>query len=143
MSFCQFYESACFIPFSLEPPAVGIIFRADDPEISAKPVQFTKVAHVVGKGFDEAFFWYPSAPPGFASLGCIVSRVDEPPCINSFCCPRMDLVNQANILEVPISRSSASKGSQCWSIWRVENQVSIYLFVFSWGVQGKMDKIDI
>lgn len=98
---------------------------------------------MVGKGFDEAFFWYPIAPPGYASLGCVVSRVDEPPCINSFCCPRMDLVNQANILEVPISRSSASKGSQCWSIWRVENQVSIYLFVFSWGVQGKMDKIDI
>ncbi|PRQ39555.1 putative vacuolar protein sorting-associated protein [Rosa chinensis] len=111
----------------LEPPAVGIIFRADDPEISAKPVQFTKVAHVVGKGFDEAFFWYPIAPPGYASLGCIVSRIDEPPGVNSFCCPRMDLVNQANILEVPISRSSASKGSQCWSIWRVENQACTFL----------------
>ncbi|XP_050374958.1 uncharacterized protein LOC126792594 [Argentina anserina] len=111
----------------LEPPAVGIIFKADDPEISAKPVQFTKVAHVVGKGFDEAFFWYPIAPPGYASIGCIVSRIDEPPPINSFCCPRMDLVSQANILEVPISRSSASKGSQCWSIWRVENQACTFL----------------
>ncbi|KAM1723461.1 hypothetical protein COP2_022335 [Malus domestica] len=68
----------------LEPPAVGIIFKADDP----------KVAHVVGKGFDEVFFWYPLAPPGYASLGCIVSRMDEAPSVDTICCPRMDLVNK-------------------------------------------------
>ncbi|KAM2018735.1 hypothetical protein ACFX1T_021631 [Malus domestica] len=111
----------------LEPPAVGIIFQADYPEVSVKPVQFVKVAHVEGKGFDEVFFWYPLAPPGYASLGCIVSRTDEAPCVDTICCPRMDLVNQANILEAPISRSSTSKGSQCWSIWRVENQASTFL----------------
>lgn len=108
---------------SLEPPALGIIFKAENPEISSKPVQFTKVAHVVGKGVDEVFFWYPIAPPGYASLGCVVTRLDEAPRIDSFCCPRMDLVNQANVIEVPISRSSSSKASQCWSIWKVENQV--------------------
>ncbi|KAB2604886.1 hypothetical protein D8674_042145 [Pyrus ussuriensis x Pyrus communis] len=112
---------------NLEPPAVGIMFKADDPEVSAKPVQFTKVAHVVGKGFDEVFFWYPLAPPGYASLGCIVSRTGEAPCVDTICCPRMDFVNQANILEAPISRSSTSKGSQCWSVWRVENQASTFL----------------
>ncbi|KAM1215633.1 hypothetical protein ACFX13_012262 [Malus domestica] len=111
----------------LEPPAVGIIFKADDPEVSAKPVQFTKVAHIVGKGFDEVFFWYPLAPPGYASLGCIVSRTGEAPCVDIICCPRIDFVNQANILEAPISRSLTSKGSQCWSVWRVENQASTLL----------------
>ncbi|CAL5415223.1 unnamed protein product [Camellia sinensis] len=75
-----------------EPPALGIIFRADNPEISAKTVQFTKVAHIVRKGLDEAFFWYPIAPPGYASLG-----------------------------------SLSSKGSQCWSIWKVENQACTFL----------------
>ncbi|OMO58553.1 hypothetical protein COLO4_34529 [Corchorus olitorius] len=69
----------------LEPPALGIIFKSDDPEISAKPVQFTKVAHITGKGFDEVFFWYPIAPPGYASLGCIVSRTDEAPCMDLAC----------------------------------------------------------
>ncbi|XP_059444630.1 uncharacterized protein LOC132176414 [Corylus avellana] len=111
----------------LEPPALGVIFKADNPEISAKPVQFTRVARITGKGFDEVFFWYPIAPPGYASLGCIVSRTDEAPRLDSFCCPRMDLVNQANILEVPISRSSSSKASQCWSIWKVENQACTFL----------------
>ncbi|ONI27903.1 hypothetical protein PRUPE_1G110200 [Prunus persica] len=97
----------------LEPPAVGIVFKADDPEVSAKPVQFTKVAHVVGKGFDEVFFWYPLAPPGYASLGCIVSRMDEAPCVDTFCCPRMDLVNQANILEAStfLARADLKKPS--------------------------------
>ncbi|XP_062108869.1 uncharacterized protein LOC133819601 isoform X1 [Humulus lupulus] len=111
----------------LEPPALGILFKSDNPEISAKPVQFTKVAHIVGKGFDEAFFWYPISPPGYASLGCLVTKIDEAPSINTLCCPRMDLVNQSNILEGPISRSSSSKASQCWSIWKVENQACTFL----------------
>lgn len=111
----------------LEPPALGIIFKADDPDISAKPVQFTKVAHINGKGVNEVFFWYPIAPPGYASLGCVVSKVDEPPRVDLLCCPRMDLVNQTNILEVPISRSSSSKASYCWSIWKVENQACTFL----------------
>ncbi|PPS09246.1 hypothetical protein GOBAR_AA11376 [Gossypium barbadense] len=111
----------------LEPPALGIILKSEDPEISAKPVQFTKVAHIAGKGFDEVFFWYPIAPPGYASLGCIVSRTDEAPCMDFLCCPRMDLVSPTNIIELPISRYLSSKASHCWSIWKVENQASTFL----------------
>ncbi|CAN1281796.1 Intermembrane lipid transfer protein vps13A [Linum perenne] len=111
----------------LEPPALGIIFKSDSPEFASRPVQFTKVAHITGKGIDETFFWYPIAPPGYAALGCIVTRTDQPPSMNSFCCPRMDLVNQAKIFEAPVSRSSTSKASQCWSIWRVENQACTFL----------------
>ncbi|KAK9136608.1 hypothetical protein Sjap_007202 [Stephania japonica] len=111
----------------LEPPALGIIFKCNSPEVSAKPVQFAKVSRIERKGLDDAFFWYPIAPPGYASLGCIVSKTDEAPKMDYFCCPRMDLVNPANILELPISRSSSSKGSHCWSIWKVENQASTFL----------------
>ncbi|KAL2906379.1 putative vacuolar protein sorting-associated protein 13F [Bienertia sinuspersici] len=112
---------------TLEPPTLGIIFLADNPEISAKPVKFTKVAHILAKGVDEAFFWYPIAPPGYASMGCIVTRTDEPPRVESFCCPRIDLVGSASIIEVPIARSSSLKASQCWSLWKVENQASTFL----------------
>ncbi|KAK7264763.1 hypothetical protein RJT34_32373 [Clitoria ternatea] len=111
----------------LEPPALGIIFKNDSPDISSKPVQFTKVSHIVGKGIDELFFWYPIAPPGYVSLGCVVSRTDEAPRADLFCCPRMDLVSQANIHEVPLSRSSSSRAPQCWSIWKVENQACTFL----------------
>lgn len=91
----------------------------------------SRVAHIVGKGFDDAFFWYPIAPAGYAALGCIVSKKDEAPRIDSVCCPRLDLVNPGNILEMPISRSSSSKGSHCWSIWKVENQASVRLSIIS------------
>lgn len=111
----------------LEPPTLGIIFLADNPEISAKPTQFTKVAHILGRGIDEAFFWYPIAPPGYAAMGCVVTRTDEPPRVESFCCPRLDLVGPASIMEVPLSRSSSSKASHCWSIWKVENQACTFL----------------
>uniref|UniRef100_A0A6N2LUY9 PH domain-containing protein n=1 Tax=Salix viminalis TaxID=40686 RepID=A0A6N2LUY9_SALVM len=111
----------------LEPPALSIIFKIGDPEISSKPVQFTKVANIVGKGVDEVFFWYPIAPPGYASLGCVVTRTDEAPVLDSFCCPRLDLLNQANISEVPVSRSLSTKASQCWSIWKIKNQACSFL----------------
>ncbi|KAL4271464.1 hypothetical protein GQ457_13G023380 [Hibiscus cannabinus] len=111
----------------LEPPALGIIFKSEDPEISAKPVQFTKVAHITGKGFDDVFFWYPIAPPGYSSLGCVVSRTDEAPSTDFICCPRMDLVSPTSIPEVPISRYLSSKACQCWSIWKVENQACTFL----------------
>ncbi|KAK7348007.1 hypothetical protein VNO80_22555 [Phaseolus coccineus] len=111
----------------LEPPALGIIFKNDSPDVSSKPVQFTKVSHIAVKGIDEVFFWYPIAPPGYVSLGCVVSRLDEPPRLDLFCCPRMDLVSQANIHEVPLSRPSGSKSPQCWSIWKVENQACTFL----------------
>ncbi|XP_019431159.1 PREDICTED: uncharacterized protein LOC109338390 isoform X1 [Lupinus angustifolius] len=111
----------------LEPPALGIIFKNDNPDISLKPVQFTKVSHIGGKGVDEIFFWYPIAPPGYVSLGCVVTRTDEAPRADLLCCPRMDLVSQANIHEVPLSRSSSSRAPQCWSIWKVENQACTFL----------------
>ncbi|MFS7909478.1 putative vacuolar protein sorting-associated protein [Helianthus anomalus] len=111
----------------LEPPALGIIFKAGNPDISANPVQFTKVANIIMKGVDDAFFWYPIPPPGYVSMGCIVTRVDEMPKLNLVCCPRMDLVSQANIPEMPISKYSSSKSSQCWSIWNVDNQACTFL----------------
>ncbi|KAK9053434.1 hypothetical protein SSX86_030068 [Deinandra increscens subsp. villosa] len=110
----------------LEPPALGIIFKSD-PDISANPVQFTKVAHIIIKGLDEAFFWYPIAPPGYASMGCIVTRVDEMPKLSLVCCPRMDLVSQANIPDTPILNYSSSKPSQCWTIWKLDNQACTFL----------------
>ncbi|XP_020520361.1 uncharacterized protein LOC18430003 [Amborella trichopoda] len=111
----------------LEPPTLGLMFKNDTSGLSAKPVQFTRIAHVVGKGIEEAFFWYPISPPGYASMGCIVSRTDAMPCVESLCCLRMDLVNQANISDEAISKGSSSRGSNNWSIWKVKNQASTFL----------------
>ncbi|CAM9004161.1 unnamed protein product [Rhodiola kirilowii] len=111
----------------IEPPTLGISFRANSSEISVKPVKLTKVSLITGKGLDEVFFWYPVAPPGYASLGCVASRTDEPPPEDLFCCPRLDLVNPANIPDLPISASANSKSSHCWSIWKVENQACTFL----------------
>ncbi|KAK3157946.1 hypothetical protein QOZ80_2AG0130600 [Eleusine coracana subsp. coracana] len=110
----------------LEPPTLGILFKCDTV-VSEKPIQFTKVAQIDRKGFDEIFFWYPVPPPGYASLGCIVTKTEEMPSKDSICCPKLGLVNQANIAEDPISRSSNSKGPNCWSIWKVENQACTFL----------------
>lgn len=86
-------------------------------------MQFTRVAQIDRKGLDEIFFWYPVPPPGYASLGCIVTKTDEMPSKDSICCPKLSLVSQANMAEDPITRSSSSKGPYCWSIWKIENQV--------------------
>ncbi|WVZ75446.1 hypothetical protein U9M48_023496 [Paspalum notatum var. saurae] len=110
----------------VEPPTLGILFKCDTV-VSEKPVQFTKVTQIDRKGLDELFFWYPVPPPGYASLGCIVTKTDEMPGKDSICCPKLGLVSQANIADDPISRSSSSKGPNCWSIWKVENQGYTFL----------------
>ncbi|CAN8243432.1 unnamed protein product, partial [Cochlearia groenlandica] len=111
----------------LESPSLGILFKADDSDIAAQPVKFTKVAHIVGKGLDEAFCWFPVPPTGYVSLGCVLTKFDEAPRVDSFCCPRIDLVNQANIYDTSVSRSLSSKSSQCWSFWKVDNQACTFL----------------
>jgi vacuolar protein sorting-associated protein 13A/C len=110
----------------LEPPTLGILFKCDTV-VSEKHVQFTKVAQIDRKGFDEIFFWYPVPPPGCTSLGCIVTKTNEMPSKDSICCPKLGLVSQAGIAEDPISRSSSSKAPNCWSIWKVENQVFCHI----------------
>jgi len=109
-----------------EPPTLGILFKCDTV-VSEKPVQFTKVTQIDRKGLEEIFFWYPVPPPGYASLGCIVTKTDEMPSKDSICCPKLSLVSQANMSEDPISMSSSSKGPCCWSIWKVENQGCTFL----------------
>ncbi|CAL5058295.1 unnamed protein product [Urochloa decumbens] len=109
-----------------EPPTLGILFKCDTV-ISERPVQFTRVAQIDRKGLDEIFFWYPVPPPGYASLGCVVTKTDEMPSKDSICCPKLSLVSQANIAEDPITRSSSSKGPNCWSIWKIENQGCTFL----------------
>ncbi|XP_078179744.1 uncharacterized protein LOC144573852 isoform X2 [Carex rostrata] len=112
----------------LEPPAQGLIFKCDNSSmVSARPSQFTKVAQIIRRGGDDAYFWYPVPPPGYTSVGCVVTRFDEEPKKDSICCPRIDLVSQTNVSAEPISRSSSTKVSNCWSIWRVENQASTFL----------------
>ncbi|KAK7328553.1 hypothetical protein VNO77_22664 [Canavalia gladiata] len=66
-------------------------------------------------------------PPGYISLECVVSRTDEAPRMDLFGCPRIGLVSQANIHEMPLLRFSSSRNSQCWSIWKVENQACTFL----------------
>ncbi|XP_047948182.1 uncharacterized protein LOC125194160 isoform X1 [Salvia hispanica] len=111
----------------LEPPPLGIIFKVGDPDISAKPLHFTKVAYIGKRGPEEVFIWYPVAPAGYVSVGCLVTLHDEAPSLESVCCPIIDLVSQANIPEAPLSKSSSSKAPNCWSIWKVENHACTFL----------------
>ncbi|KAJ3675683.1 hypothetical protein LUZ60_004725 [Juncus effusus] len=111
----------------MEPPTLGLVFKCDANSLfSARPKQYTKVAQIK-KGSDDLYFWYPVAPTGYTAVGCVVTRFDEEPKKDLICCPRIDLVSQGNVGVEPISRSSSSKGSSCWSIWRVENQASTFL----------------
>lgn len=110
----------------MEPPGLGILFKADSGDLYANLVQFTKVAHIIIKGVDEAIFWYPIAPPSYHSMGCVVIRVDKMPKLNILCCPRNDLVTEANTHENPICKYQSSKVNQNWSIWKVDNHVRIY-----------------
>ncbi|XP_078433928.1 calcium-dependent lipid-binding family protein isoform X2 [Wolffia australiana] len=110
----------------LEPPAFGVLFKCDNSELSVRPIQFNYVA-CVRKGSDELSVWFPVAPPGYVSMGCVITKLNQPPKKEIVCCPRMDLVKQTDVSDIPIFRSLSPKGSSSWSVWKVENQACTFL----------------
>eukprot|EP01018_Ginkgo_biloba_P025446 Gb_15429 [translate_table: standard] len=111
----------------LDPPGLGVVLRDDNSGRLAKPLQLIQRMHILGKGLEDAFVWFPIAPPGYISLGCIASRVEHAPPLDSVRCVRMDLVNQANISKKAVWSISGFRGSYSCSLWRVENQASTFI----------------
>lgn len=110
----------------LDQPSLGVVLRDDDSGRLEKPVKF-KITQIPGKGLEDAFMLFPVAPPGYVSLGCIASRSETLPALDTVRCVRMDLVNQANMSKKAVWSMPAPKGSTGCSLWRVENQASTFI----------------
>eukprot|EP00250_Pteridium_aquilinum_P021886 c25256_g1_i1 orf=924-13886(-) len=111
----------------LEPPGFGFILKDDNSGWLAEPVRVVPCMHSPGRGLEQFYVWYPVAPPGFVTLGCVVSRDKEIPSLQTVRCVRADLVSEVNMSKKPVWSASASKSGYNCSIWKVHNQASTFL----------------
>lgn len=116
-----------YITEGLEPPSVGVVLQDDNSGRVANPIRFVQRMHSSGKGTEDLFVWYPVAPAGYVTLGCVVSKSEETVSLNTVRCVRADLVTEVNISRKPVWSSSTSKSGYSCSLWRVENLASTFL----------------
>ncbi|KAI5061209.1 hypothetical protein GOP47_0023714 [Adiantum capillus-veneris] len=111
----------------LEPPGFGIILKDDNSGRLAEPVRLVQCMHAPGKGQEQIYVWYPVAPAGFVTLGCVVSRDKEAPLLQALRCVRADLVNEVNMSKRPIWSNSTTRSGYNCSIWKLYNQANTFL----------------
>lgn len=111
----------------LEPPGFGIILKDDNTGRLAEPIRLVQCMHSPGKGLEQLYVWYPVAPAGYVTLGCVVTRDNVVPSLQTVRCVRADLVNEVTMSKKPIWSVSASKSGYNCSIWKLHNQANTFL----------------
>ncbi len=119
----------------MEPPGVGVALRDDNTGRLAKPMRYLQRMHTSGRGFEDVVVWFPVAPVGYVTIGCVVTKTQEMPSLDLMRCLRVDLVIPSRLSKPAVwslsserslnsvwSMSGARGGYSC-SMWRVENQV--------------------
>jgi len=101
-------------------PDISVTIIRDSPTLCALPLKFEQVGDS-----DSPCFWQPIAPPGFVSLGIIVSSSPEDvPSLTAVRCIREELVTNSgrasSLVSFPLY-GDMQQGS-C-RIWRLGNQV--------------------
>ena len=89
----------------------------------AQPLEFSESAFITGSGREEVTVWFPKAPPGYVSLGCIVTKKGEKPDRKAVRCLRSDLVNHKGFAGKAVWTWAPPKTGQTISFWPVSNQV--------------------
>jgi vacuolar protein sorting-associated protein 13A/C len=110
-----------------EPPNVGLVLHdLIDGTTLRSPLDFQKVGHIDKRGgMDSVSFWFPQAPPGYVSLGCIASKsATKPEEINLLRCVRSDLVSGDQFPDNSIWDTTEIKHTrEGFSIWTLDNEI--------------------
>ena len=109
----------------LEPPNLGVILQDDNSGRLAAPIGFIQRMHSPGKGLDDLYVWYPSAPAGYVTMGCVVTKDEDITGLSFFRCVRADLVSEVGISRKAAWSTTGTKSGYSCSIWKIQNQVSV------------------
>ncbi|KAK4746515.1 hypothetical protein SAY87_012827 [Trapa incisa] len=74
----------------------------------------------------DCFVWFPEAPEGYISLGCIVSQGLHPPPLSSVSCIMASLVTPCSLRDC-VTISSNNLYSPVLAFWRVDNSFGSFL----------------
>ncbi|KAH9610754.1 hypothetical protein KSS87_017342 [Heliosperma pusillum] len=95
----------------------GVICDTDDIKI---------LPHVVAEGNTSCSIWYPVAPKGYISMGCVVSSGIGPPPPSATFCIMASLASSCSLRDCIIIGGS-NESSMGLPFWRVDNCVGTFL----------------
>lgn len=125
-----FYVGDIAVP-GYEPPNVCLALHDFiDGTALRSPLDFQKVGHINKRsGMDSISFWFPQAPPGYVSLGCIASKsTTKPEEINLLRCVRSDLVSGDQFPDNSIWDTTEIKHMrEGFSIWTLDNELGTFI----------------
>ncbi|XP_043715720.1 uncharacterized protein LOC122664096 isoform X2 [Telopea speciosissima] len=112
-----------------EPPNTTIVLH-DAGDLFKAPIDFQLVGQIKKqRGIENISFWFPQAPPGYISLGCIACKgMLEKNELSSLRCICSDMVTSDQFPEESIWDTSDSRiTTEPFSIWTVDNMVGTFL----------------
>ncbi|CAI5497894.1 unnamed protein product, partial [Closterium sp. Naga37s-1] len=110
------------------PPDSTVIIEGVDDSLLVKPSSWKLLKYIPAQGTqDSVAFWSAVPPPGYSSLGVVVTVGKTAPSEDSFRCVRNDACVPVKIAAAPVFELVSRKGKPLCKLWPVENQVGSFL----------------
>ncbi|CAI5463253.1 unnamed protein product, partial [Closterium sp. Yama58-4] len=110
------------------PPNSTVIIEEVDDSLLVKPSRWKLLKYIPAQGTqDSVAFWSAVPPPGYSSLGVVVTTGKTAPSKDSFRCVRNDACVPVKIASAPVFELVSRKGKPLCKLWPVENQVGTFL----------------
>ncbi|CAI5954752.1 unnamed protein product, partial [Closterium sp. NIES-64] len=110
------------------PPDSTVIIEGVDDSLLVKPLSWKLLKYIPTQGTqDSVAFWSAVPPPGYSSLGVVVTVGKTAPSEDSFRCVRNDACVPVKIAAAPVFELVSRKGKPLCKLWPVENQVGSFL----------------
>ncbi|CAI5481287.1 unnamed protein product [Closterium sp. Yama58-4] len=110
------------------PPDSSVIIEEVDDSLLVKPSRWKLLKYIPAQGTqDSVAFWSAIPPPGYSSLGVVVTTGKTAPSEDSFRCVRNDACVPVKIASAPVFELVSRKGKPLCKLWPVENQIGSFL----------------
>ncbi|XP_074317635.1 uncharacterized protein LOC141653693 isoform X2 [Silene latifolia] len=96
------------------------------PGVNCETDDIKRLPHVVAKGNVSCSIWYPVAPKGYISMGCVVSSGITPPPPSATFCIMASLASSCSLRDCIIIGGS-NESSMGLPFWRVDNCLGTFL----------------
>lgn len=125
-----FYVGDIAVPGYEPPNMVRVLRDLIDGTVLRSPLDLKQVGHIdKRRGMDSVSFWFPQAPPGYVSLGCIASKSTMKPEETTLLrCVRSDLVSGGQFPDNSIWDTTEIKHTrEGFSIWTLDNELGTFI----------------
>ncbi|GJP32210.1 hypothetical protein CLOM_g16806, partial [Closterium sp. NIES-68] len=116
------------ISLGSSPPEYSVIIEEVDDGLLVKPSSWKLLSYISAQGTHSSVaFWSAIPPPGYSTLGVIVTGGKTAPAEDSFRCVRNDACVPVKIASASVFEVVSGNKKPLCKLWPVENQVGSFL----------------